>query len=167
MKIPVLIGLLAAACLAPAAAQNVGLPYLKRPALTATALADQVSADPQLRARYSKHFQSAPAPLISALRAARPLTLAPGTYTVWLTGRNGLRYPTVQRRAGQTPAFAVSLKAGADPVWLEAGSGNPIERFQPVEEIEVVEEELPPARIVEREALREVLVAVGTDRPAE
>ena len=47
---------------------------------------------------------------------------------VWqLTGRDGLRYPTVQERADSTPAFLVALPFDRVPQsWLEAGTGNPM-----------------------------------------
>jgi hypothetical protein len=130
-------------------------------------MAGQVSSDAQLLARYSKHFKTAPAAITAALRSARPITLPAATYTVWLTGPNGLRYPTVQERAAETPAFEVSLAPSAPPVWLEAGTGNPIERFQPVEEVEIVEADPPPPRVVDVEVPREVLVAAGPASPGE
>jgi hypothetical protein len=170
MKIHTLASVAAAAFMAAAGASatpNTGRPYLKRPAFTAAALAGQVSSDPQLVARYSKHFKAGPAAVTAAFRSARPITLPAATYTVWLTGPNGLRYPTVQERTAETPAFEVSIARGGSPAWLEAGSGNPIERFQPVEEIEVVEAEPPPPRVVDVEVPREVLVAAGPTTPGE
>lgn len=157
---------LAAAALAAApalsATKDTGRPYLKRPALTAPEMAAQVTGDPQLLARYAKHFHTAPASVSAAMRAAKPLTLPAGEYTVWLTGPNGLRYPTVQERATETRAFAVALKPGADPAWLEAGTGNPMALFRPVEQVVVVEAPAPePARAEEVETPREILVAAG------
>lgn len=145
------------------AARDTGLPYLKRPALTAKDMAAQVTGDSQLLARYSKHFHAAPAAVAAAMRGARSLTLPAGTYTVWLTGPNGLRYPTVQERARETAAFAVTLKTGDAPAWLEAGTGNPMAVFRPVEQIVVVEAPPPPPdRAVEVETPREILVAAGS-----
>ena len=152
------------ALLLPAHA-DTGRPYLKQPAHTPSALARQVAGDRQLTARYAKHFGASAGSVGSALRDARAITLPPGRYTVWLTGRDGLRYPTVQERAEPTPAFLVALPFDREPQsWLEAGSGNPMQVFRPVEEVEVVIE-TPPARSEEVAAPREVLVPVADAAP--
>lgn len=165
MKLHVLMTLCAAASLAAVtarAAGETGLPYLKRPAITAADMAIEVSSDPQLLARYSKHFHAAPAAVTAAIRTSTAITLPAGTYTVWLTGRNGLRYPTVQDRAKPTAALAIILAPGAEPAWLESGTGNPMALFRPVEQIVVVEAPAPaPDRVEEVETPKEVLVAAG------
>ncbi len=158
--------LLLLAIVRPAGAET-GRPYLKQPAHTPAALAGQVAGDRQLTARYAKHFHASAGSVGGALRDARVITLPPGRYTVWLTGRDGLRYPTVQERAEPSPAFLVALPFDRDPEsWLEAGTGNPMQVFRPVEEVEVVIE-TPPARSEEVAAPREVLVPVAeaTSRP--
>lgn len=152
--------LLGLAALAPARGET-GRPYLKQPAATPEALARQVAGDRQLLARYAKHFNVPPATVTKALRGAREVTLPPGSYTVWLTGRDGLRYPTAQERTASTRAFLVLVPFDREPhSWLEAGTGNPMRLFRPVEEVEVVVE-APPGLSEEVSVPREVLVPVA------
>ncbi|HEY3268576.1 MAG TPA: hypothetical protein VGM37_16780 [Armatimonadota bacterium] len=161
------IFLCAAALLAAArvcAAVETGRPYLKRPAETPAALAQQVITDQQLLLRYAKHFRAKTDDVKRAVTAAREDTLPPGEYTVWLTGRDGLRYPTRQQRPRPTPAFRMPQPDDASAVaWLERGTGNPIVPFRPVEEVEIVSEPAPN-RIVTVEEPREVLVPAGPNK---
>jgi hypothetical protein len=154
-----LVVALVAAGTAAQAQDGLNLPFLKQPANNRAAIVSQVSNDAQLRARYSKYFEASEEAVIASLEKAVMETLPPGTYTVWLTASNGLRYPTRQVRNRSTNTFRIPNPGGEGVALLEFGSGNPIQPFR--QAIRIVDgPALPQApQVVER--TEEVLVEVG------
>lgn len=124
--------------------------------------AARLSADAAVVSRCARHFGCSREMFRSSLAKAAVSEYPPGDYTVWLTHKNGLVYPTLQRRTKPTAVLLLPLAThAAARAGVEAATGNPIEPFRPAEYVVVVTE--PVTRPVEKPVYTEVLVKVGDE----
>jgi hypothetical protein len=122
----------------------------------------RLAGDPAFVSRSAKHFGCSREAFVASLSQATFSRYPPGDYTVWLTHRNGLVYPTLQHRDRPTAVLVMPPPArGVSTAAVEAATGNPIEPFRPAEYVVVVTE--PAARPAQKPVRTEVLVKVGEE----